>query len=841
MTNAIQMFFVMGAICILPVLSDVSGWAKNAILSSPVETLLEVTPVPAMAVGLAKAMRGSSMRGSQSSAHPPQTAQILATPNQDAPKLKMRQLPVKGSQNATVTMQTDASGNIKNGKLKTKTVYHLKVPPPAKAQENEQDKDIEAFANTLNAPGHVSVEEVSLNLIRELQDSHQSGKNHSRILKWQTALRPLFVSLEKNAHGNLNQASARYVLHRGFARQHGWYMTGLEPRDTSAGPDSLKQWVPSYLLNLVEELLGTEGINLHELAVLAATFEDLVHKEALGRLTEIYEEKHLAVDGYITEQIADDVIQTYMAMYTSNEDLDNRSAAALEGQPLDLGEAAQEWLREVQKNISAAHLGQTGVHGTSDLDFKATARIIEHVSEEFSTFNNKECKALKSALLEVEDLVHPGQVRLYDFYKKGLEETFWTFDESIEYLRVLGALDESASSPRVIVPNYVSSETNCLTASGFYKSCCRSECEDLMGYLEKVTDPIRRTNPADIANIIAGLPADKSSGPGALSPSLISQLETIAADNGGQVSLHSNAFAQWMHDVFPRECPVPHASKHPQTPDEWLAEHGEEGTRASKEARMDHVDRASYESEQMPWNLDAVAQGQCPIPEAYVPKHTQEEDAVITESQSKRKISLGDALRETEAVTSETHGMWHMYDVSDQTPAAHAERPWHMFEIPNETPALQEHQQDALEPTAVPKAEVNWVLPRSTDVPEKVPDADVLFHQAYDTQSEHEEVVALGKAELPAYHAPAEPASGSTSVFKAFVSGLQNNPLLVFLTVVLSAAVGLEKLSKRNTGLGKRRDDPCYNYGDIDMSLVRMAAAESVSQRYKPSSSQDMV
>merc|ERR1719281_987159 len=132
-------------------------------------------------------------------------------------------------------------------------------------------------------------------------------------------------------------------------------MTGLEPRDTSAGPDSLKDWVPSYLLNLVEELLGTKGINLKELAVLAATFEDLAHKEALGRLKEIYDHKHLPIDGYITDQIAEEVMKTYMAIYTSAEDLTNRSAAALEDQPLDLGDAAQVWLRDVQRNVTASH------------------------------------------------------------------------------------------------------------------------------------------------------------------------------------------------------------------------------------------------------------------------------------------------------------------------------------------------------------------------------------------------------------------------------------------------------------------------------------------------------
>ncbi len=36
----------------------------------------------------------------------------------------------------------------------------------------------------------------------------------------------------------------------------------------------------------------------------------------------------------------------------------------------------------------------------------------------------------------------------------------------------------------VIVPNYVGSRPQCLTASNYYALCCRNECEDLMGALE---------------------------------------------------------------------------------------------------------------------------------------------------------------------------------------------------------------------------------------------------------------------------------------------------------------------------------------------------------------------
>jgi len=50
-----------------------------------------------------------------------------------------------------------------------------------------------------------------------------------------------------------------------------------------------------------------------------------------------------------------------------------------------------------------------------------------------------------------------GRVTLADFYKAGLSDV-WQFNEKPDYLRSLGALDESTKDdPKVLVPNYVSS------------------------------------------------------------------------------------------------------------------------------------------------------------------------------------------------------------------------------------------------------------------------------------------------------------------------------------------------------------------------------------------------
>merc|ERR1719169_222063 len=48
--------------------------------------------------------------------------------------------------------------------------------------------------------------------------------------------------------------------------------------------------------------------------------------------------------------------------------------------------------------------------------------------------------------------------------------------------------------------------------------------------------------------------------PAHLNKNMISQLEQVAKNHGGMVPLHGRLFAQWLHYVFPRECPFPHKS-----------------------------------------------------------------------------------------------------------------------------------------------------------------------------------------------------------------------------------------------------------------------------------------
>ena len=135
----------------------------------------------------------------------------------------------------------------------------------------------------------------------------------------------------------------------------------------------------------------------------------------------------------------------------------------------------------------------------------------------------------------------------------------------------------------MIVPNYVTSQPNCLNSSHFYAICCRNECEDLMTQIEtEVGGP--QADPGQVAQIVARLPSDTVQAPRELSEALVTRLSLVATSNDGVVPLHGRLFAQWMHNAFPRECPYPHerSTRSPITPDEWLLQEGY-ASRASEE------------------------------------------------------------------------------------------------------------------------------------------------------------------------------------------------------------------------------------------------------------------
>merc|ERR1719413_151443 len=214
------------------------------------------------------------------------------------------------------------------------------------------------------------------------------------------------------------------------------------------------------------------------------------------------------------------------------------------------------------------------------MTFDKSVRLVEELGHHFGSFQNLECQALKGRLVEMEH-EGTGRVRLSRFYAGGASGD-WTFAESVDYLRNLGVLDET--DPSSVISNYVTSQTNCLTASGFYSVCCFDECEGLLRHLEReLAAP--SAGPERIAELVTAMHSDTIDAPRNLSVALLGRLGDISRQHHGLVPLHGRLFAQWMHHAYPRECPFPHVAgtTSPMSPDEWMAHKGIDDVEATME------------------------------------------------------------------------------------------------------------------------------------------------------------------------------------------------------------------------------------------------------------------
>jgi len=425
-----------------------------------------------------------------------------------------------------------------------------------------------------------------------------------RPAEFEAGLQLTFASLPKNEEGNLGHQAVRYILHRFFVKRHGWYIKGLEPgAKAQDSPSFMKGWVPAHLQDQLEKRVQDHGINLVELSALAASLESLVQKEASQQLDKAYAVMRLPRDSVLNKSELNNVISVYMMGFLNDGNISATSPMEAELNLQAFAANYEDWsaTEAFLERVKSTHFQGLGDEKPG-VDYAATQRIVNDIGERFGHFNDLECESLKSNLLKMESHKE-GRVPLSEFYKKSLH-SHWQFTEKAEYLRVLGALDETdASRPQVIVPNYLSSRPNCLEATDLYAVCCRNECEDLMGQLENVfADP--SVSPDRILGLVSTMSSDTVKAPRELSETLVQRLDKLAEANGGEVPIHGRVFAQWMHHAFPRECPYPHqtGTVSPQTPDEWMKETGQ-NHKASEEEMQSHVD-ACAASEQVHSDVD---------------------------------------------------------------------------------------------------------------------------------------------------------------------------------------------------------------------------------------------
>jgi len=440
-------------------------------------------------------------------------------------------------------------------------------------------------------------------LLVELEGALGGTHRHAtekRLKRIENMLRPMFVAMTKNENGKLDSAAAGYMLHRIFVQRHGWFIKALEPAGNShaawsaSSPVSvLEGRVGDHVQDLFEKRLGVHGLGLHELAVLASSLEHLVHVEALDRLKVAYRGAKYSQEDVLSQEEATNVMDMYMAIYVAGSVQNNlTSMTASTAQHLHSNidklypnwPDTQQFLREVYGSVAPKR---------DYLYFNEVENVIEEVGERFGKYQDIECRQFKDWLVAVEDLSvgGAGRVRIADFYGQALNHGRWQFSESLDYLRQLGALDESdASNPRVIIPNYLSSPSNCVASSSYYSVCCIDECESILGRLEEIISA-PEASPATITSLISVIPSATVPADRTLAPWLRQRLDEIAEHHGGKVPLHGRLFAQWLHYAYPRECSFPHipGTVDPKRPEDMRAASGAEVDLSADETEMHRV------------------------------------------------------------------------------------------------------------------------------------------------------------------------------------------------------------------------------------------------------------
>jgi len=468
-------------------------------------------------------------------------------------------------------------------------------------------------------PGHEGQSDLLHDLEIAIGHDHRFATER-RVSRLEEAMRPTFNALPKDESGRLGGSGVRYMLHRLFVQRHGWFVNALETNgdawNSSSPTDMIGAYVGQEVQGVFDKQLNTHGFDLHHAAVLAATLENFVHVESIERLQAAYRLVGLSPgDSNASEAMVTNAMKTYTLMYVLQKNYSNATQRWVRAAFRKIDTIYPTWnntvnfLDEVRKSVLEGD-GEE-INAALPLSWNTTLKILETFGERYGRWQNRECMDMKRKLVEMEDS-STGRVPLSRFYGNSISDQDWLFTESVQYLKLLGALDDTdPSSMSVIIANYLNGANNCVAGSKFYDVCCIDECDALISHLEHQL-VASEASPERILNLVAALPSDTVKAPRSLPDALSLRLQEIAAHHGGSVPLHGRLFAQWMHHAFPRECTYPHMSGTTSslTPSEFMRSGGsltitpEQHASLLDDARAESIALDVGKERALPWSTE---------------------------------------------------------------------------------------------------------------------------------------------------------------------------------------------------------------------------------------------
>lgn len=407
-----------------------------------------------------------------------------------------------------------------------------------------------------------SAERLERALIVEIESAlagNHTGIDPARLRSLELELKPIYETLphergSDNSPGGLGLASARYLLHQHFLREHAWYVRGLNPagdgRKPPSAKEALRSRVAGHLLEVLENKVGKDGLNLKMLAVFVATLEFLIHGDQRERLKQAWLVHSLKSEGTADADASSSVLRVFTAHYVfTSQKVDSGYVLTLDRALDEVSTISRIW--SGWPNIESFIHGEVAKRKTKrasgTLTFEDVFEVADEVLLNFQQVSGSMCRDMEKTFTSLEGGMN-GSVRHADLINSPSGSLF---REPKDYLLSLGALDESQpDGPHILMPNYMLGPSNCDGTTSFYDLCCPNACEAHKMQLERgllnAGDPLETVKAIVRQRLASTIPDD-----------LLNELHSLVQANQGQVLIHGRGFADWLHKVFPRECPKP--------------------------------------------------------------------------------------------------------------------------------------------------------------------------------------------------------------------------------------------------------------------------------------------
>merc|ERR1740121_1870809 len=389
------------------------------------------------------------------------------------------------------------------------------------------------------------------------------------------SLLPMWRTMPKNSYGRIARRSLRYLAHRHFMQQSSLMIRGFEPsrlvnKSYWGVADILSQQVPGYVEAVLESRKGQHhGFSLNDTVNMIAMLDYLIFDSQRVALEKAYKLQDMGVQRSLSHDDLKQVLEAYIVYWMLGDDdgietvLRNRSFL-VENVPhweaiVAFAEGRIKTLEFARQRAPQPWRGKDTWE--QRYSFDDAHEVVGSITSSFQSFWESGIASKKKTLGGM-DGHRTGRVPLSSFYASAID-TDWRFRESETYLRELGALDETSrwNAKQVIIPNYLQAASNCIVSTPHYRVCCASECEAHLRELEaEIGAPVAEPDTilALVGNMTSPASLDDEYSSPQLGGSLKAQLRQVAETHAGKVPLHGRLFAQWLHYVFPHECPFPH-------------------------------------------------------------------------------------------------------------------------------------------------------------------------------------------------------------------------------------------------------------------------------------------